>query len=231
VLSAVLIDVGGTLWPNSWPVTVEDQEERVSRLRSAVPALPVAEAGEIVAALSELDHPPCEQQRTDQLVAETLRSVGPSVAVPVSAARRAMCLPAAGRVAPFPGAEDLLAELAERRIRVVVVSNTLWRDGPSQRMDFAALGLDNYICAHLTSLDVGWRKPHRMFFDAALSAAGHPPRECAMVGDSEQNDIAPATTLGMRTVRITIEGSEPTGSAADHVCGSLGAAGKALRPK
>jgi FMN phosphatase YigB (HAD superfamily) len=227
VLNAVLIDVGGTLWPNTWPSRADDHQERVSRLRSAVPALTDAGAAEIITALSELHHPASEQQRTDQLIAETLRSIR-QAAVPVSAARQAMCIPAFGRVAPFPGVKGLLAGLAERRIRVVVVSNTVWRDAAAQRADFAAFGLADYISAHLTSVDVGWRKPHRRVFDAGLRAAGHPPSECAMVGDSEQNDIAPAASLGMRTFRVAIEEEVPIISAADHVCGSLQAVTKVL---
>jgi HAD superfamily hydrolase (TIGR01509 family) len=221
VLRTVLIDVGGTLWPNTWPTLPEDQPERVNRLRSAVPALTDDEAAAIVAALSLLDHPASQKQLTDQLVSEVLQKMKRHLTVPVSSLRAAMCLPAYGRVEPFPGAKDLLAGLAERGAQVVVVSNTMWRDDRAHLADFGDLGLSEYVDAYVSSVDVGWRKPHSAFFDMALRAAGHTPDQCAIVGDTEANDIEPARARGMLAVRVAIEESLPSQSAADHVCESL----------
>jgi hypothetical protein len=39
MLRAVLIDVGGTLWPDAWPDGSDDDLERVARLRHAVPSM------------------------------------------------------------------------------------------------------------------------------------------------------------------------------------------------
>src|SRR5689334_13666005 len=38
-LRAALLDIGGTLWPNSWPVRATDGEGRLHRLRAVLPAL------------------------------------------------------------------------------------------------------------------------------------------------------------------------------------------------
>ncbi len=124
----VFVDVGGTLWPNRWTSLPDDDFERVDRLREAVPSLPREAAAEIVAALSTVDHPPTERQQTDVLVSEAVRQVAPGVTMPVAAVISAMCLPALGRVDPFPGTRTLLGTLADRGVRVVVVSNVLWRD-------------------------------------------------------------------------------------------------------
>src|SRR4029077_18164530 len=43
-LRAALLDIGGTLWPNSWPVRATDGEGRLARLRAALPELPLDEA-------------------------------------------------------------------------------------------------------------------------------------------------------------------------------------------
>src|SRR5712691_2957985 len=132
-----------------------------------------------------------------------------------------MCLPAGARVQPFPGAKELLKGLADRGVRVVVVSNVPWRDVEAHRRDFHDFGLSDCVAAYVSSVDVGWRKPHPAFVAAALLAAGHRPRRCAIVGDSEANDIVPACDRGMLAVRVAIEEPPPTTSVADHVCSSL----------
>jgi len=103
----------------------------------------------------------------------------------------------------------------------IVVSVVVWRDAASQRRDFEELGLSEYVSAYVTSLDVGWRKPHDAFFDAALAASGVPAEECAMVGDHEANDIVPAHARGMLTLQVSIEQPPPEVSVADHICESL----------
>src|SRR2546422_502214 len=82
----------------------------------------------------------------------------------------------------------------------------------ARRRDFEDWELSDSVAAYVPSLDVGWRKPHPAFFDAAAVAAGHPPDQCAMVGDSEANDIVPAHERGMRTVRVAIEEPLPSTS-------------------
>jgi HAD superfamily hydrolase (TIGR01509 family) len=62
------------------------------------------------------------------------------------------------------------------------------------------LGLPPVFDVIVSSWELGWRKPHRRPFEAALQALGVGPRETAHVGDSYENDIAPAMSLGMRTV-------------------------------
>jgi HAD superfamily hydrolase (TIGR01509 family) len=227
-MRTLLIDVGGTLWPNTWTPEQGDDEERVDRLRTAVPALNDAEAAKLVGILSAADHPAGDRQQGDALIAEAIGIVRPGAAVAAQAVRTAMCLPAPGRVEPFPGARELLAGLATRGIRVVVVTNVLWRDGDAQRRDFDDLGLSEYVHAYVSSADVGWRKPHPAFFQVALTAAGCSAGQCVMVGDSEPNDIEPAHALGMLTIRVAIEESLPSASVADYVCGSLSEVARVL---
>ena len=89
------------------------------------------------------------------MIAEALREVSPNVDVPARAVHAAMCLPASGRVELFPGAKDLLVGLTERKVRVVIASNVVWRDAESHRRDFLDLELIDQVDAHVTSLDVG----------------------------------------------------------------------------
>jgi HAD superfamily hydrolase (TIGR01509 family) len=228
MVRAVLVDVGGTLWPNTWPDRSADYDERVTRLWQAVPALTEREARNLVAALSSVGHPPGERQRTDMLVADAIATVKPAAPLTTAAVSTAMCLPAEGRVRPFGGTEDLLAGLARRGLRVVIVSNVMWRNAEAHRRDFDAFGLSGFVDCYVSSLDVGWRKPHPAFFEVALARAGCPAQDCVMVGDSEANDIAPARTLGMVTVMVAIEAPSPATTTAEYQCRSLSEAAELL---
>jgi HAD superfamily hydrolase (TIGR01509 family) len=228
MLGAALIDVGGTLLPNTWPPKPADDQDRVRSLREAVPRLSGAEASALVEILADADHPPGDRQQTAALVNGAVTRVSPGTPIPVEAVQAAMTLPAKGRVQPFPGAKELLRGLDERGLRVVIASNVLWRDADHYRQDFRDLGLAQHVTAYVTSVDVGWRKPSPAFFAVALAAAGHPPSQCAMVGDSERNDIAPARVLEMLTVRVAIEGPLPATTVATRLCSSLGQVAKVL---
>ncbi len=221
MLSAVLLDVGGTLWPDRWPNHISDEDDRVAALRRSEPDLPETEARTIVHRLSAWKHPPCSQQQTASVVQLTLGGLASTVPVNPSNVISAMCLPALGRVELFHGARDLLRELAERRVRVVLATNVVWRSTSDQYRDLADLGLDRCVSACVTSLDVGWRKPHPRFFSSLLRAAACPAAECVMVGDSEVHDIIPARDLGMATVKVVHGGDQSETSSADRVCGSL----------
>jgi putative hydrolase of the HAD superfamily len=227
MIRAVLIDVGGTLWPDAWPREPGDQQECVRRLREATSGLSQAEASRLAVILGHADHPVDDRQQTAALVSNAIARVGPGTPVRPEAVRAAMSLPARGRVQLFPGAKELLAGLDERGIRVVIASNVLWRDASDYRRDFRDLGVAHHVAAFVSSIDVGWRKPHPAFFAAALMAAGHSAGECVMVGDSERNDIAPARALGMLTIRVAIEqplaaAAAVTGTAAaTYLCQSL----------
>jgi FMN phosphatase YigB (HAD superfamily) len=103
----------------------------------------------------------------------------------------------------------------------VIVSNVQVRGVLEYRRDFTDLGVAHLVDAVLTSLDVGFRKPHRAFFEAAIGEAGCALTQCVMIGNSEPNDIQPAVALGMRAIRVAIEESPPTWSAADAVAINL----------
>jgi HAD superfamily hydrolase (TIGR01509 family) len=186
-----------------------------------VKGLSESRAAELVDALCAVEHPASTRQQTDQLVMDVIRRCDLAGLVVPAAAIAAMCLPAAGHVEFFPGAHRLLTEVS-RHARVVIVSNTMWRGRQAVRRDFGQFGLAGHVSDYLMSIDVGWRKPDHRFFAAALAAGGTPPHQCVIVGDSETNDIEPARTLGMGTVRAAIEVPGPSTSAADDICTSLG---------
>jgi FMN phosphatase YigB (HAD superfamily) len=230
VLQAVLLDVGGTLWPNDWPARVGDRAERVARLAALSGGVGQAAAERLEAALSDTPDPPDGgEQDADGTIRAVLERLGLAGDLPdPSAVRRAMCLPAVGRTWLHPGADALFAVMAERRLPGVLVSNTLWRDGRTYLEDFAALGVRDTLTGAVTSVDVGFRKPHPAMFDTALALVGADPERCVMIGNSETSDVEPARRLGMRTMRIAIEEPLPACSEADFVTDSLTAAGRVI---
>ena len=52
-LDAALIDVGGTLWPNSWPFRITDGAGRHQRVAAAMPMLETTAIDALVADLIE----------------------------------------------------------------------------------------------------------------------------------------------------------------------------------
>jgi HAD superfamily hydrolase (TIGR01549 family) len=118
-------------------------------------------------------------------------------------------------------AADLLRAINAHGARTVVVSNTITRDSDLYAEDFEGYGVSQYIDTILTSIDVGFRKPHPAIFAAAVEAAQCAPDACLMVGNSEANDIVPARDVGIRTIRVCIEEPLPENSVADAVVTSL----------
>ena len=221
MVRAVVLDVGGTLWPDRWPEASSDEGERVAALRQLEPAIREDQAQAIVATLSAWRHPASREQQTLSVVQEAVARAAPKSGINHWNVVRAMCLPAQGKVALFDGARELLHDLAKERVRVVIATNVIWRTATDQYRDLSDAGVDTCVSACVTSLDVGWRKPHRHFFNAVLHAVEYPAAECAMVGDSEVNDIQPARDLGMMTVKVVQEIDRARPSAADDVCESL----------
>jgi FMN phosphatase YigB (HAD superfamily) len=116
----------------------------------------------------------------------------------------------------------LLVAMRDWRLACVVLSNTTVRSAVAYWQDFRDFGLvadlpDDVV----TSMDVGFRKPHLAMFQAGMETVGCHPSVCVMVGNSEVNDVLPAARLGMRTIRVAIEEPAPVDSAAHAIATSL----------
>ncbi len=223
-ISAVLLDIGGTLWPERWPSREADDAARLERLRATLPLLSDDRARDLLAELNAgaltLDRE--LQQNWRAPMRDALRRLDlPVDAAAVRALRSAMCLPARGRIDLFPGARGLLAAINGLGLACVVISNAVWRDTQAYQRDFADLGVADRIDAVVSSVDAGYRKPHPIIFHQALHKARCEPRAAVMIGNSEAKDIEPALALGMQTIRVAIEEPLPARSAAHAVAGSL----------
>jgi FMN phosphatase YigB (HAD superfamily) len=220
VVEGVLLDVGGTLWPDRWTEHPDDRASRAERIRQLAPGLDLEPAAALVDQLEEACQATVdgERQTTVESVASIIDGVGLTDSLAVC---RALSLPFARGHRLLPGAADLVRRLHRRGVRLVVISNTVFRDTSCYWQDFADAGLADCLDGIVTSIDAGWRKPHPAIFAAAMADLGVPAELAAMVGNSETSDIVPAAALGLSTVRVAIEESAPASSRADAVVTSL----------
>lgn len=91
----------------------------------------------------------------------------------------------------------VLAELS-REYRLGVIAN----QHPPILQALEDYGIGRYFGVTAINEVVGLSKPDPAFFRWALEQANCPPEEAVMVGDRADNDIAPARSIGMRTVRF-----------------------------
>lgn len=95
------------------------------------------------------------------------------------------------------GAEQVVAAVAAHH-PIAYITNGL---ADVQRPRLAASPLAGYTEVAVISDEVGFAKPHRAIFEAALAGLGDPPAErVTMVGDNLTADIGGAARLGMTTV-------------------------------
>ncbi len=107
--------------------------------------------------------------------------------------------------APIPATrqlfDDALTTLHELRARGFLLGCVTDRQhsGSGFIADCQELGLLEIFSADaiITSADYGWRKPHPMLFQQALTALSADPEETAMVGDFLSRDVAGAKRLDM----------------------------------
>src|SRR6267143_1178516 len=241
-LQVALIDVGGTLWPNSWPIRKADAAGRRLRIRAAMPGIEPATVEALADDLIESSRPGDEARAisTENLVsvnspAETLitgclsRRGLPADTDSIRRIRRAMSIPVSDRMKPLPGAVELLAEIRDLGMRNVIASNTYWRDADSYWEDFRLLGMAEHIDGIITSVDAGHLKPHPAVFEMAMRWTGVPAERCVVIGNREENDIEPALALGMWTILVYPDDPAPAASRAHAAAPDLWACARAVR--
>lgn len=101
----------------------------------------------------------------------------------------------------YDDARALLASLRLRGYAVGVVTNTIF-PGHLLRTNLSRLGIAGYIDSLVTSVDVGFGKPHPAPYQRALAELKLTPHEAIFVGDREETDVAGARAAGMRAVLL-----------------------------
>jgi FMN phosphatase YigB (HAD superfamily) len=227
----LLVDAGGTLFPDNRQDARGVREVRVRRLAAVFPEL---DPDRVVRLLDELQDTVRAraddlEQRTDADTAGVLAAVDPGLAGRAGEVRRALGQPTGHEPPPFPGHRELLRAAGELGLRRVLVSNTGWvSDDDWREWRLAALGLTGLLDGIVTSYSLGRRKPDRAMFDRGTDLAGCPAEDCVFVGDREDKDVLPALALGMTVIRVAIQ--EPPGATrAQRQVTSLEDAVRALR--
>ena len=122
------------------------------------------------------------------------------------------------------GVPALLAELAGSHC-IAVVTNT---HHPALVPDhLEAMGLASHIDAVVTSVEVGWRKPHRAIYETALDAMGVVAADVSFVGDTRAPDYDGPRALGMQALLIDPERAQDIPE--EHRLGSVLDLPRALR--
>lgn len=98
----------------------------------------------------------------------------------------------------FPDSVIALEQLSSAGWRHIVVSNHV----PELDALLQALDLNTHFEGVVNSSLIGWEKPHRRMFEAAMERAGWPDRVW-MVGDNPVADIAGAKAFGIPGILVS----------------------------
>lgn len=200
-LKALLVDVGGTLVDDAtWLKRDRYEAHMVSRLRDAFRTdhpwfAPLARHRFI-----ESDATTWEQ-RTVEVVTAMLAEHGyRASAEEVERICRACAPPLSQVVQLADGAHEAVHKIRELGVRMVICSNTLWRNDADSRRDWEELGFGDCFDGYVTSHDTGFAKPHAAMFERALAAVDARPSQAAIIGDRPELALAGARSVGMRSI-------------------------------
>lgn len=113
-----------------------------------------------------------------------------------------------------------LRHLQADGLRLGLVSNTIL---PGCVLDrhLEMVGLKEFFPIRVYSSEVGYRKPKKIIFQAAMDLLELPPSCCLFVGDLVKTDIKGARRMGMTTVLRKTEKRQNT-ALADHQIDTIG---------
>lgn len=101
-----------------------------------------------------------------------------------------------------PDVPELFSQLRARRIRIGVLSNTIWPRSWHEDV-FARDGVLDFVDGAIYTSEIAHTKPHPEAFRSAMDAVGvSDPGRCVFVGDRPYDDISGARAIGMRAVLV-----------------------------
>ncbi len=230
-LRAVFFDVGDTLWRSNGKGELPLGELAADQVRAVaarygleLPAALVADRvyAAVVRAVARARAAGFVEPDYVAVAAGVLEELGSAVPRRVAAELLEACYvsgPARGKVA-VPGAPEVLRALAERGLRLGIVTNRAF-GGERFRRDLAEAGFDVRWDVVAVSSEVGVMKPHPRIFSWALCRAGVEPGEALMVGDSYHDDVLGAKRVGMRAAWAPLGAPCGGGADADWILTSL----------
>jgi HAD superfamily hydrolase (TIGR01509 family) len=189
MIRAVLFDVGG-------PINTEIEHER--RVDAAIRAALAADA----IAVSDAEYAAASDWAVEHFAPDAHTAIIWRLTRGDTAASRRVHAAFRDAVHVWPAFElrdgigDVIAWLHGRGLRLGLAANQ-----PHATLAVLdAHGIGQYFHHREVSGTHGFRKPDVRLFLRCCDDMGVAPAECVMVGDRIDNDIAPAITLGMRTV-------------------------------
>ena len=148
---------------------------------------------------------PRERRWWARVIVRTFEAAGCGTPPPAAIAAGVDAFSRGAAWRPCAGAVQVLRALQARGVKVGLVSNY---DGRLHRV-VAELGLAPYFAAVVVSSEAGWAKPSPRIYAAALAALGVSPAEALMVGDRPKEDVAGATSAGLRALLYDPRGRAP----------------------
>jgi putative hydrolase of the HAD superfamily len=112
------------------------------------------------------------------------------------------------RCPPYADAAPSLETLAPHYALAVATNGPM----DVQRIKLTVSGLRRFFSVVIASSELGWGKPDRRIFDAAVAQLGTPPADVLVVGDSLEKDVAGAHAAGLRCVWVNRTGAERDGA-------------------
>ena len=98
-----------------------------------------------------------------------------------------------------PWTEILLQDIV-KNCKLGLISNFTYT--PVIYASLRKLGIGKYFNTIVVSEDIGWRKPHKRIFRAALESLNVEANETIFVGDSPVEDIEGAKEVGMKAIFV-----------------------------
>ncbi|MCX6362977.1 MAG: HAD family hydrolase [Actinobacteria bacterium] len=124
---------------------------------------------------------------------------GPPHAVEETAAAIAAAWSRAENFGLYDDVMPCLRALRDAGVRAALVSNAL---GHSLEEVVAHFALDDFICASVSSADVGVVKPAAAMFETMLERLDVAPQAAVMVGDSAEDDVSGALACGCGAILL-----------------------------
>lgn len=198
-MRAVIFDVGGTLIRNRPEATWTARQLAGLRAEIGSDEPWFADLSDVAFILAWSDE--SRVQRTHHAVSQHLRSHGVTLTEDLLTRICWACSPPLNEVADLePDAVETIRGVKGLGLRIALCTDGFWRSGAAARRDWESLGLGDCFDAYVTSLDIGYGKPHPAMFSAVLSALEVEAHEAIMVGDRPERDIVGAHALGIRTI-------------------------------
>lgn len=98
-----------------------------------------------------------------------------------------------------PDAKKVLMELSPD-YRMGIISDTGITPGRILRLVLENVHVLGFFKATIFSDEMGYNKPHKVMFEAALKSLGGTPSEAVHIGDLLETDVAGAQAIGMKIV-------------------------------